>query len=98
MDFRIREESIDVLPEYGRVPIALEVKSRFRVELVANGLGESSSLRNPSIRPTSKTTTNPAARNAGPGKRGISRGGLSSLRIGSESASAEPLSPFMARG
>lgn len=39
MDFRIREESIDVLPEYGRVPIALEVKSRFRVEPVANGLG-----------------------------------------------------------
>ena len=39
MDFRIQEESIDVLPEYGRVPIALEVKSRFRVEPVANGLG-----------------------------------------------------------
>lgn len=36
MNFRIQEESLDVLPEYGQVPIALEVKSRFRVELVAN--------------------------------------------------------------
>ena len=39
MNFRIEEESLDVLSEYGQVPIALEVKSRFRVELVDNGLG-----------------------------------------------------------
>ena len=39
MDFRIEEQSIDILSEYGQVPIALEVKSRFRVELVDNGLG-----------------------------------------------------------
>ncbi|MDE2812510.1 MAG: GNAT family N-acetyltransferase [Gemmatimonadota bacterium] len=39
MNFRIEEENIDVLSEYGQVPIALEVKSRFRVELFDNGLG-----------------------------------------------------------
>lgn len=39
MDFRILEECADVLPEYGGVPIAFEVKSRFRVEVVSNGLG-----------------------------------------------------------
>ena len=39
MNFRIQEESPDVLSEYGQVPIALEVKSRFRVELIDNGLG-----------------------------------------------------------
>ena len=39
MDFRIEEESLDVLPEYGQVPIVFEVKSRFRVELVTHGLG-----------------------------------------------------------
>ena len=39
MDFRIEEENLDVLPEYGQVPIVFEVKSRFRVELVDNGLG-----------------------------------------------------------
>ncbi len=39
MDIRIREESLDVLPEYGQVSIAVEVKSRFRVELVSHGLG-----------------------------------------------------------
>ena len=39
MDFRIQEETVDVLSEYGRMPIAFEVRSRFRVEPVANGLG-----------------------------------------------------------
>lgn len=39
MDFRIVEDTADVLPEYGSVPIAFEVKSRFRVEVVSNGLG-----------------------------------------------------------
>ena len=39
MDFRIEEESVEVLPDYGQVPIALEVKTRFRVELVDRGLG-----------------------------------------------------------
>lgn len=38
MDFRIQEESIDSLSEYGQVPIALAVRSRLRVERVANGL------------------------------------------------------------
>ncbi len=39
MDFRIVEQCADVLPEYGDVPIAFEVKCRFRVEHLANGLG-----------------------------------------------------------
>ena len=39
MDFHIQEETADILSEYGRVSIAFEVKSRFRVEPVANGLG-----------------------------------------------------------
>lgn len=39
MDFRIEVQNADVLPEYGGVPIAFEVKSRFRVDVVASGLG-----------------------------------------------------------
>ena len=39
MDFHIQEETIEVLSEYGQVSIAFEVKSRFRVEHVADGLG-----------------------------------------------------------
>ena len=39
VDFRIVEETVDVLPEYGSVPIGFEVKSRFRVERVSGGLG-----------------------------------------------------------
>ncbi len=39
VDFRIVEETSDVLPEYGSVPIAFEVSSRFRVERVSCGLG-----------------------------------------------------------
>lgn len=39
MDFHIQEESTDVLSEYGQVPIAFEVKSRFCVEHVSDGLG-----------------------------------------------------------
>lgn len=38
MDFRIVEETADVLPEYGSVPIGFEVNSRFRVERVSGGL------------------------------------------------------------
>jgi ribosomal protein S18 acetylase RimI-like enzyme len=33
------EESAAILPEYGHVPIAFWVRSRFRVELVCGGLG-----------------------------------------------------------
>ena len=39
VDFRIVEETADVLPEYGSVPIGFEVNSRFRVERVSGGLG-----------------------------------------------------------
>ena len=39
MEFQIEVETVDVLSEFGQVPIAFEVKSRFRVERVANGLG-----------------------------------------------------------
>lgn len=39
MDFRIEVQNADVLPEYGGVPIAFEVKSRFSVDVVASGLG-----------------------------------------------------------
>ncbi|MDE3000262.1 MAG: GNAT family N-acetyltransferase [Gemmatimonadota bacterium] len=39
MDFRVVEETADMLPEYGSVPIAYEVNSRFRVERVSDGLG-----------------------------------------------------------
>ena len=35
----IIEENVSVLPEYIRVPISFQVKSRFRVEPVQNGLG-----------------------------------------------------------
>jgi GNAT superfamily N-acetyltransferase len=38
-DCRIIEESIDVLPEYGRVPIAFEVRTMFDVKVIDNGLG-----------------------------------------------------------
>lgn len=33
------EESVAVLPEYGRVPIAFRVESRLRVETIRSGLG-----------------------------------------------------------
>ncbi len=39
MTIEVIEESIAVLPEYGRVPIAFRVESRFRVEPVRSGLG-----------------------------------------------------------
>ena len=39
MDFRIVEETADVLSEYGNVPIGFEVRRRFRVERVSDGLG-----------------------------------------------------------
>ena len=39
MDFRIEEENIDTLSEYGQVPIAFEVTTRFRIEHIDNGLG-----------------------------------------------------------
>ena len=39
MNFPIIEESAHVLSEYGSVPIAFEVKRRFRVEPVSEGLG-----------------------------------------------------------
>lgn len=39
MDFRIVEETSEVLSDYGQVPIAFEVNSRFRVERVSGGLG-----------------------------------------------------------
>ncbi len=39
MDYNIQLETIEVLSEYGQVSIAFEVKSRFRVEHVADGLG-----------------------------------------------------------
>lgn len=35
----IVEESVEVLPEYGRIPISFEVRSVFDVELVEGGLG-----------------------------------------------------------
>ena len=38
MDFRIVEETEGVLPEYGCVPIAFEVRRRFRVERISDGL------------------------------------------------------------
>ena len=39
MDFRIVEETSEVLSDYGQVPIAFEVNSRFRVERESGGLG-----------------------------------------------------------
>ena len=39
MEYTIEVETPDVLPEYGKVPIAFEVKRRFRIEWVSNGLG-----------------------------------------------------------
>ena len=39
MDIEIVEESAEVLPEYGQVPIAFMVQSRLRVETVDGGLG-----------------------------------------------------------
>jgi hypothetical protein len=36
---RVVEESVAVLPEYGRVPIAFRVETRFRVEPIRSGLG-----------------------------------------------------------
>ena len=39
MDFTIREETVEKLEEYGEIPIAFEVKSKFRVELIEDGLG-----------------------------------------------------------
>ena len=47
MDFHIQEESTDVLSEYGQVPIAFEVKSRFCVEHVSDCLGESGWSKKP---------------------------------------------------
>jgi GNAT superfamily N-acetyltransferase len=35
---QILEESVVVLPEYGRIPISIEVQSMFEVQLVDNGL------------------------------------------------------------
>ena len=94
MDFRIQEESPDVLSKYGQVPIALEVKSRFRVELADNGLGGIRLVEEPVDPPYIKNMITPAAPSAGPGERGTSRGGLSSPHTGNKSASAGPLSPF----
>ena len=54
MNFRIQEQSIDMLSEYGQVPIALEVKSRLRVELVDNGLGGIRLVEEPVDPPYSK--------------------------------------------
>lgn len=39
MTVEVAEESVAVLPDYGRVPIAFRVGSRFRVEPVRGGLG-----------------------------------------------------------
>ncbi len=39
MEFKIEVETAGVLPEYGKVPIAFEVKRRFRIEQVSDGLG-----------------------------------------------------------
>lgn len=39
MTIEVREESIAMLPDYGRVPIAFRVESRLRVEPVGSGLG-----------------------------------------------------------
>ncbi len=39
MKFRIAVEAADVLSEYGNVPIAFEVRRRFRVQPVSGGLG-----------------------------------------------------------
>ena len=39
MEFKIEVETAGVLPEYGQVPIAFEVKRRFRIEQVSDGLG-----------------------------------------------------------
>jgi GNAT superfamily N-acetyltransferase len=39
MTFRIIEESPDLLPEYEKISIAFRVESRFRIELLLNGLG-----------------------------------------------------------
>lgn len=39
MTFQIIEETPDALGEYEKIPIAFRVESRFRVELVQNGLG-----------------------------------------------------------
>ena len=39
MSIEIREESPRALAEYGDVPIAFRVESRFRVDLVNGGLG-----------------------------------------------------------
>ena len=38
MDLRIVKETPAILPEYERIPIAFEVKTRFRVELLDKGL------------------------------------------------------------
>jgi ribosomal protein S18 acetylase RimI-like enzyme len=35
----ITEESVCVLPEYGSIPIAFQVKSRYSIEPIQNGLG-----------------------------------------------------------
>jgi hypothetical protein len=39
VDLRVIEERPETLSEYGRVPIAFEVRSRLRVEPVRDGLG-----------------------------------------------------------
>ncbi|MBV9848886.1 MAG: GNAT family N-acetyltransferase [Armatimonadetes bacterium] len=39
MAIKIAEESATALPDYGRVPIAFLVRSRFRVDVVHHGLG-----------------------------------------------------------
>src|ERR1051326_2857190 len=39
MEIEIIEESINILPDYARVPIAFRVESRFRIVPIENGLG-----------------------------------------------------------
>ncbi len=39
MDFRVEEESLEKLEEYGEISIAFEVKSKLSVELIEDGLG-----------------------------------------------------------
>ena len=39
MDYTTKEETEEKLEEYGEIPIAFEVKSKLRVELIEDGLG-----------------------------------------------------------
>lgn len=39
MEIRIREETIDVLQQYGEVPMTFTVKTQYRADLIDHGLG-----------------------------------------------------------